>query len=71
MPLIQITLLAGRTTEQKRRIAARITDVIAEEAGAPRDGVVITFIDVPTDSYARGGELMKDRIEEQHQNVKT
>jgi len=71
MPLVQITLLAGRTTDQKRRIAERITDVMAEEANAPRDGVVITFVDVPTDSYARGGELMKDRVERQKQNVKT
>jgi|tagenome__1003787_1003787.scaffolds.fasta_scaffold11984608_1 4-oxalocrotonate tautomerase len=71
MPVIQITLLSGRTTEQKRRIAERITEVMMEEAKAPRDGVVITFVDVPTDSYARGGVLMKDRIEQQQQNVKT
>ena len=71
MPVIQITLLDGRTTEQKRRIAQRITDVIVEETDAARDGVVITFVDVPRDSYARGGELMRDRIERQQQNVKT
>jgi 4-oxalocrotonate tautomerase len=71
MPLVQITLLAGRTTEQKRRIAERITDVMVEEAKTPRDGVVVTFVDVPTDSYARGGVLMKDRIEQQQNTVKT
>ena len=31
MPLVQITLLKGRTTEQKRKIAERITDVMVEE----------------------------------------
>ncbi len=61
MPLIQITLLKGRTTEQKRRIAERVTDVLAEEAGTNRDAVVVTFVDVETDSYARGGVLMADK----------
>jgi 4-oxalocrotonate tautomerase len=61
MPHIQVTLLKGRTIEQKRRIAERITDVIAEEAGTNREGIVITFIDVERDSYARGGVLMADK----------
>jgi 4-oxalocrotonate tautomerase len=61
MPHIQVTLLKGRTTEQKRKIAERITDVISEEAGTNREGVVITFIDVERDSYARGGVLMVDK----------
>jgi 4-oxalocrotonate tautomerase len=61
MPHIQVTLLKGRTTEQKRKIAERITEVIAEEAGTNREGVVITFIDVDRDSYARGGVLMVDK----------
>ncbi len=61
MPHIQVTLLNGRTTEQKRKIAARITDVIVEEAGSAREGIVVTFIDVERDSYARGGVLMVDK----------
>ncbi len=61
MPCVQITLLKGRTTEQKRRIAQRVTDVLVEEAKTNRDGVVVTFIDVETDSYARGGVLMADK----------
>ena len=61
MPVIQITLLEGRSTEQKRRIAARMTDVMVEEAGATREGVIVTFIDVSPDHYARGGILMSDR----------
>lgn len=30
MPMIQITMLSGRTAEQKRKIAQRITDVMVE-----------------------------------------
>jgi 4-oxalocrotonate tautomerase len=61
MPLIQITMLKGRTAEQKRRIAARMTDVLVEEAGANRDAVVVTMVEVERDSYARGGVLIADR----------
>ena len=61
MPIIQITLLEGRNTEQKRKIAARMTDVLVEEAGTARDGVVVTFVEVKRDEYARGGVLMADK----------
>jgi hypothetical protein len=36
MPLVQITMLEGRTAEQKRKLAKRITDAMVEEAGAAR-----------------------------------
>jgi 4-oxalocrotonate tautomerase len=61
MPLVQITLLKGRTIEQKRKIAERITDVMVEEAKTDRDAIVVTFVDVERDSYARGGVLMLDK----------
>jgi 4-oxalocrotonate tautomerase len=37
MPLIQVTMLQGRTVEQKRKLAQRITDAMVEEAGARRE----------------------------------
>ncbi|HTZ83804.1 MAG TPA: 2-hydroxymuconate tautomerase [Candidatus Acidoferrales bacterium] len=61
MPLIQITMLAGRTADQKRKIARRITDVMVEEAGARREGIVVAFHEVSKESYASGGELMIDK----------
>ena len=61
MPMVQITMLAGRTADQKRKIAKRITEVMVEEAGARREGVVIAFNEVSKESYASGGELMIDK----------
>ncbi len=61
MPHVQVTLLKGRTSEQKRKIAARITDALVEEAKTDRDGIVITFVDVDKDSYARAGVLLLDK----------
>ena len=62
MPLVQITLLTGRTAEQKRKIARRITDVMVEEAGARREAIIVAFHEVSKESYASGGELMADKV---------
>jgi 4-oxalocrotonate tautomerase len=61
MPLVQITMLAGRTAEQKRKIAQRVTDALVEEAGAKREGIIVAFHEVSKESYASGGELMADK----------
>jgi len=61
MPMIQITMLAGRTAELKRKIAQRITDVMVEETGTAREGVNIAFFEVAKESYARGGVLISDK----------
>jgi 4-oxalocrotonate tautomerase len=61
MPLIQVTMLQGRTADQKRKIAARITDAMVEEAKASREAIVVTFIEVSKESYASGGVLIADK----------
>ncbi len=61
MPLLQVTMLAGRTADQKRKLAQRLTDAMVEEAGARREAVVVTFNEVPKESYASGGVLMADK----------
>lgn len=61
MPTIQITMLKGRTLEQKRKIVERISDVMAEEAKTPKEGVVVTIVEIDREDYARGGVLMADR----------
>jgi len=54
-------MLQGRTADQKRKIARRITDAMVEEAGARREAIVVTFLEVSNESYASGGELMADK----------
>ena len=53
MPVVQITLLHGRTADQKRKIAKRITDALVEEAGARREAIIVAFNEVSKESYAR------------------
>lgn len=61
MPHIQITMLKGRTIEQKRKLVERVTDAMAEEAKTPKEGVVVTIVEVEREDYARGGVLMADK----------
>ena len=62
MPFVQITMFEGRTAEQKRKLAKRITDAMVEEAGARREAIVVAFHEVSKESYATGGELMMDKV---------
>jgi 4-oxalocrotonate tautomerase len=61
MPLVQVTMLQGRTVEQKRKLAQRITDAMVEEANARREAIVVTFLEVSKESYASCGVLMVDK----------
>ena len=61
MPHIQITMLEGRTPEQKRKIVERITETMIEEAGTTRQAVSVAFVEVSPANYASGGVLVLDR----------
>jgi len=54
-------MLKGRSIEQKRKLVERMTEVMAEEAKTPKEGVVVTILEVEREDYARGGVLMADR----------
>jgi 4-oxalocrotonate tautomerase len=61
MPMVQITMLAGRTLDQKRKIAKRITDALVEDGGARREAIAVAFHEVSKESYATAGEMMIDK----------
>lgn len=60
MPHVEITMVQGRSTEQKRRLVQRVTEAVMEEAGCTRDVVSISFVEVQADSFARAGLLFSD-----------
>ncbi|HZD92660.1 MAG TPA: 2-hydroxymuconate tautomerase [Candidatus Sulfotelmatobacter sp.] len=62
MPLIQVTMLQGRTVEQKRKVAERITQAMVEEANATKEAVVVTFLEITREDYASAGVLLADKI---------
>ncbi len=63
MAHVQVTLLEGRTLEQKRRAARRITDALQEELNVKAEKLTIAFVEVPRQSYARNGVLLSDRTD--------
>ena len=63
MAHVQITLLEGRTVEQKRRAIKRITEAMHEELNVKSEKLTIAFIEVPRNSYARNGTLLSDRTD--------
>ena len=63
MAHVQITMLEGRSVEQKRRAVKRISDVMHEELNVKIEKLTIAFVEVPRDSYARNGVLLADRTD--------
>lgn len=57
MPIIEITLLEGRTFEQKEALVTKVTDAAVEALGAPRDSVRIILREIPHHHFAAGGVL--------------
>ncbi|HEY4764220.1 MAG TPA: tautomerase family protein [Candidatus Sulfotelmatobacter sp.] len=62
MPVVQITMLQGRTDDQKRKIAKRITDALVEERARRRKAIIVAFNQDSKESYASGGKLMIDKV---------
>jgi 4-oxalocrotonate tautomerase len=63
MAHVQITMLEGRTMEQKRRAVKRITEALQEELRVKPEKLTIAFVEVPRQSYARNGVLLSDRAD--------
>jgi 4-oxalocrotonate tautomerase family enzyme len=61
MAHVQITLLEGRTMEQKRRAVKRVTQALQEELNVNPEKLTIAFVEVGRHSYARNGVLISDR----------
>ncbi|HEY4978044.1 MAG TPA: 4-oxalocrotonate tautomerase family protein [Candidatus Acidoferrum sp.] len=61
MPHVHITWVEGRSVEQKRAVAERITNVLIEDGKAKRENIHVAFHDVPATNYAEAGVLVIDQ----------
>jgi 4-oxalocrotonate tautomerase len=61
MPFVQITWVAGRTTEQKQKLAERVTQALVDDAGVKRESIQVTFVDIPATDYATGGVTIAEQ----------
>jgi 4-oxalocrotonate tautomerase len=61
MPIVTIDLVEGRTVEQKRELAKRITDDVVEVLKTTPEQVTIVYRDGPRSNFAKAGVLLSDR----------
>lgn len=61
MPLIHVTMIEGRTPEQKRALLTAITAAVHESIGAPIGSIRAWVTDVPSEQFMSGGTLAADR----------
>jgi 4-oxalocrotonate tautomerase len=61
MPIIQVNLIEGRTTDQKRRLVTEMTQAVVNSLGVKTEDVRIILQDMAKDDYAVGGVLVIDR----------
>jgi len=55
MPIIQITLVAGRSDEQKAAMYKEVTEAVHRTLGAPRENVRIMINEIPAKHFAVAG----------------
>jgi 4-oxalocrotonate tautomerase len=61
MPRIIIQAIEGRTVEQKRDLARRVTDVVVDSWQVDPNTVTVFIEEVPPENFARAGVLGVDR----------
>jgi len=55
MPFIQVTMLEGRTPEQKHELMKRLNDATAEVLGGAPQRIRVAIYEVSSDDWAIGG----------------
>ncbi len=58
MPVIQVTMLEGRTPEQKRDFMERLTTAAVEALGSKPESVRVIFNEVGPDNFGVAGVPM-------------
>jgi 4-oxalocrotonate tautomerase len=62
MPIVQISMIAGRTPEKKEQLIKKVTDAIVEVLQIPADRVHIIINDVPKENIGDGGVPLSKTI---------
>jgi 4-oxalocrotonate tautomerase len=61
MPLVSITMAAGRPLEVRRRLVAAVTDAVATSLDLPSERIGVHLHELDPDQMARGGKLNIDQ----------
>jgi 4-oxalocrotonate tautomerase len=61
MPLIEVTLVQGRTPEQLRALITALTTAACDAVDAPRESVRVVVREVPATHWAAGDVTIAER----------
>lgn len=61
MPLAEITIVAGRTADQKRALLAEVTDAIHRAIAAPKETIRVVIREIPAEHWAIAGVSIAER----------
>ncbi len=56
MPLIQVTMVEGRTTEQKHDLIRNLSRSMSETLGVPLERIRVAIYEITADEWGIGGE---------------
>lgn len=61
MPYVTVKMLEGRTEEQKKALAEKVTAAVSETTGAPEGNIVVFIEEMSKNHYAVGGKRLSDK----------
>jgi 4-oxalocrotonate tautomerase len=61
MPSVTVEFFEGKTVDQKRELAGKMTDAIVDVLGVNKEIVRIRFVDMKKHDVSRGGVLISDK----------
>ena len=61
MPLIQVTLVEGRSPEQLRTLISKLTAAVTDSIGAPKEAIRDVLNEVPPTHWEAGDVTIAER----------
>ncbi|MGH3218099.1 MAG: 2-hydroxymuconate tautomerase [Streptosporangiaceae bacterium] len=61
MPLVEVTLVQGRTPQQLRALLHQLHDAVVRSIGAPAENVRVVIREVPATHWAAGDVTIAER----------
>lgn len=61
MPLVEVTLVEGRTAEQLRSLITGLTNAVQTAIDAPRETIRVILREVPATHWAAGDVTISER----------
>lgn len=61
MLLLKVTMLEGRTAEQKAELIRRLTEAAAEHLGWPAEEIRVILYEVGREEWGAGGRTLAER----------